>query len=454
MMRSMFSGVSGLKVHQTRMDVIGNNIANVNTVGYKSQRVTFSDVFSQTISGASSANDETGRGGMNAMQVGLGVNVSSIDMLMTQGSAQRTDNPFDLMINGDGFLVVGDASGKYFTRAGAIRQDADGNLVIANGMKVLGWNGPAVKNPITGKNEIPRGEVQEINLSNGENASVKPSKTTDITLSGNISSTDTEVQTSFSFYDSLGNYYSMPITLTKKDGKWNVSMTQVEVSENGTLVKKDVITDQNGNKYEITPPTFTNGAIEFDEFGKIKSPLDQNGKPLPIEFKVTVLKGVAIKDGDKVPDTPTSDIVTGGLDLRVDISTVTQYSVKTNLDPKSNGYAAGTLSGYSIGSDGIITATYTNGEMRPIAQIPLAQFDNPAGLEKVGDNLYAKTNNSGEFDGIGSAGIFNTGVLEMSNVDLSNEFTDMIVTQRGFQANSRIITVSDEMLQELTNLKR
>ncbi len=136
------------------------------------------------------------------------------------------------------------------------------------------------------------------------------------------------------------------------------------------------------------------------------------------------------------------------------ISTLTQYSVKTNLDPKSNGYAAGTLSGYSIGSDGIITATYTNGEMRPIAQVPLAQFDNPAGLEKVGDNLYAKTNNSGEFDGIGSAGIFNTGVLEMSNVDLSSEFTDMIVTQRGFQANSRIITVSDEMLQELTNLKR
>lgn len=454
MMRSMFSGVSGLKVHQTRMDVIGNNIANVNTVGYKSQRVTFSDVFSQTISGASSANDETGRGGMNAMQVGLGVNVSSIDMLMTQGSAQRTDNPFDLMINGDGFLVVGDASGKYFTRAGAIRQDADGNLVIANGMKVLGWNGPAVPNPITGKNEIPRGEVQEINLAKGENASVKPLATTEITLSGNISSTDEKVQTSFSFYDSLGNYYSMPITLTKNpaDGKWAITVPTVEIYDDKGQVQGapvPVITDQNGNKYEIEVPQFNTTDLEFDQLGKLVAPTD------PIEFKVVLKDGVIVKPGDTPPTKPNSNISdANGLSLKVDVSTITQYSVKTNLDPKSNGYAAGTLSGYSIGSDGIITATYTNGEMRPIAQIPLAQFDNPAGLEKVGDNLYAKTNNSGEFDGIGSAGIFNTGVLEMSNVDLSSEFTDMIVTQRGFQANSRIITVSDEMLQELTNLKR
>lgn len=466
MMRSMFSGVSGLKVHQTRMDVIGNNIANVNTVGYKSQRVTFSDVFSQTISGASSANDETGRGGMNAMQVGLGVNVSSIDMLMTQGSAQRTDNPFDLMINGDGFLVVGDASGKYFTRAGAIRQDADGNLVIANGMKVLGWNGPAVENPITGKNEIPRGEVQEINLAKGENASVKPSATTGITLSGNISSTDEKVQTSFSFYDSLGNYYSMPITLSKKDltaqppqpplqaGEWMVGVNKIPIVDN-TLNPPTreayVITDQNGNKYEIEDPTALIGQkLTFETTGKLKEPTTT----IDFNIKIKANGGVIVKDGDTPPIVPNSNITDTGLALKADVSSLTQYSVKTNLDPKSDGYAAGTLSGYSIGSDGIITATYTNGEMRAIAQIPLAQFDNPAGLEKVGDNLYAKTNNSGEFDGIGSAGIFNTGVLEMSNVDLSSEFTDMIVTQRGFQANSRIITVSDEMLQELTNLKR
>ncbi len=450
MMRSMFSGVSGLKVHQTRMDVIGNNIANVNTIGYKSQRVTFSDVFSQTISGASSANDETGRGGRNAMQVGLGVNVSSIDMLMTQGSAQRTDNPFDLMIEGSGFLIVGDASGQYFTRAGALRQDSDGNLVIPNGMKVLGWNGPAVKNPITGKNEIPRGEVQEINLAKGENASVKPSATTEITLSGNISSTDTIVQTSFSFYDSVGNYFSMPLTLTKdlNTGKWGIEVTKTEIIEGGNKRDALVITDQNGNKYEINDPAFTSKELEFDQFGKLVNPAD------PIEFNVTATKGVVVKDGDTPPALPNSNIVNGGLALRADVSKITQYSIKTNLDPKSNGYAAGTLSGYSIGSDGIITATYTNGEMRAIAQIPLAEFDNPAGLEKVGDNLYAKTTNSGEFDGIGSAGTFNTGVLEMSNVDLSSEFTDMIVTQRGFQANSRIITVSDEMLQELTNLKR
>ncbi|MEE1071414.1 MAG: flagellar hook-basal body complex protein, partial [Cellulosilyticum sp.] len=141
--------------------------------------------------------------------------------------------------------------------------------------------------------------------------------------------------------------------------------------------------------------------------------------------------------------------------VSVDISGLTQYATNSTVEGKAtNGNSAGTLSGYSIDKNGVITGTYTNGEKRTMAQVVLAQFDNPAGLEKVGDNLYAATNNSGEFDGIGEAGSFSTGVLEMSNVDLSSEFTDMIVTQRGFQANSRIITVSDEMLQELTNLKR
>ena len=214
MMRSMFSGVSGLKVHQTRMDVIGNNIANVNTVGYKSQRVTFSDVFSQTLQGASSASEDTGRGGLNPMQVGLGVNVSSIDMLMTQGAAQRTDNPFDLMINGDGFIVVGDAEGTYFTRAGALRQDDEGNLIISNGMKVQGW--PSVYDDTTNQYVISQQEVQPINLADPTIKSSTPTMTTKTQLAGNLCNTDTGAYTTqMSFYDSVGNAYKLQLSFER-----------------------------------------------------------------------------------------------------------------------------------------------------------------------------------------------------------------------------------------------
>lgn len=449
MMRSMFSGVSGLKVHQTKMDVIGNNIANVNTVGYKSQRVTFSDVFSQTISGASSASDETGRGGVNAMQVGLGVNVSSIDMLMTQGAAQRTDNPFDLMINGDGFIVVGDETGQYFTRSGALRQDDDGNLVISNGMKVQGWL--ATYNETSNQYVINSQEVQDINLADPTIKNSSPAMTSKVQLSGNINSTETSRTTSVNFYDSIGNYYTLNLKLerestTATDGsvaytpnQWTLSPANIE----GTNV---IVTDAKGNKVEIPQADLMVDdkafplEIKFNANGK----LDTAGTPAQAtSFKLSLGDNVGIETGSLFSD------------IEVDISGLTQYATKTNIDTKSlNGSEAGILSGYSIGGDGIITATYSNGDLRKIAQVVLAEFDNPTGLEKVGDNLYSMTSNSGQFDSIGSAGVFNTGVLEMSNVDLSSEFTDMIITQRGFQANSRIISVSDEMLQELTNLKR
>lgn len=431
MMRSMFAGVSGLKVHQTRMDVIGNNIANVNTMGYKSQRVTFSDVFSQTISGATAANDDTGRGGMNAMQVGLGVSVSSIDMLMTQGAAQRTDNPFDLMIDGDGFMVVGDASGRYYTRAGALRLDDEGNLVIPNGMKVQGWLADA-------NGKIAEQEVQDINLFDPKYQSTNPTATTKAQIAGNICSDEDKVTTSISFYDSLGNYYTMPLEL-KKDSTaagdntvWQLNLMLDETGTNGSM------TDVAGKKYELSPFK-SDIAVEFDKSGQLKKVggVEASSFEFELEFKdPTAINSEFEK-------------------ITVDLSGLTQYATKSTIAGKqTNGNSAGTLSGYSVGNDGVITATYTNGDIRNIAQVVLANFDNPTGLEKVGDNLYAATSNSGEFDGVGDAGTFSTGVLEMSNVDLSAEFTDMIVTQRGFQANSRIITVSDEMLQELTNLKR
>ncbi|MBP3887115.1 MAG: flagellar hook protein FlgE [Cellulosilyticum sp.] len=461
MMRSMFSGVSGLKVHQTRMDVIGNNIANVNTMGYKSQRVTFSDVFSQTISGATAANDDTGRGGMNAMQVGLGVSVSSIDMLMTQGAAQRTDNPFDLMIDGDGFMVVGDATGRYYTRAGALRLDDVGNLVIPNGMKVQGW--------LAGEDgKINAQEVQDINLFDPKYQTTTPAATKEAQIAGNLQSTSKSEEVSISFYDSQGNYYTMPMIFTKgtttTDGtEWTIK--PAKMSEDKTKV---IVTDVSGNQVGLDAAKLKIGEVAADAEVPFKVTFNSNGKLSKIGNTAinqdTADKDKAIKISfiDTKPTTIPTDGSTGTIlgaefndTITVNIAELTQYATKSTATGKStDGTAAGTLSGYSVGNDGIITATYTNGDIRNIAQVVLANFDNPAGLEKVGDNLYAATSNSGEFDGIGDAGTFSTGVLEMSNVDLSAEFTDMIVTQRGFQANSRIITVSDEMLQELTNLKR
>ena len=444
MMRSMFSGVSGLKVHQTRMDVTGNNISNVNTLGYKAQRVTFNEVFSQTLQGASSASDETGRGGRNAMQVGLGVNVSSIDMLMTQGAAQRTDNPFDVMINGSGFLVVGDANGQYFTRAGALRVDDDGNLCIQNGMRVKGWLAQPNAN---GKNEIVKSEVQNISLGSLSGSTSAASTTTKASLSGNINATSSkDEETTISFYDSLGNYYKAAV-------KFKKTTTNGQSTYTPELGK---ITDANGKELKGYTVGVT-GTLSFDADGKLVTTTTGTGDAATTtgdSLKLTFTKATGA-------DAPTANIGAAGTtagapsEIVVDCSKMTQYASKSTLKPEAvDGNAAGSMTGYAIGGDGTITASYSNGDTRVIAQVVVAEFDNPAGLEKVGDNLYNVTTNSGDFDGIGKVGDFSTSCLEMSNVDLSSEFTDMIITQRGFQANSRIITVSDEMLQELTNLKR
>jgi flagellar hook protein FlgE len=445
----MFSGVSGLRVHQTRMDVIGNNIANVNTIGYKSQRVTFNEVFSQTLQSASSASDETGRGGLNPMQVGLGVNVSSIDMLMTQGAAQRTDNPFDLMINGEGFIVVGDATGKYFTRAGALRKDDEGNLIIPNGMKVMGW--PATAD---GK-DIERTEVRALKLDDPATKSTPPQVTTQTSLSGNLNTEDSPLSTQLKMYDSLGNLYTMNIYLQYDSaGEWSISSDKAGAEHN------IVLTDTSGNIYKYNA-AFTSPKIVFDANGK----LDITGATPASDTNFKLFGGAVdlsstdftATDADGNTITKVKATVGGAnpIGVTVDFSTITQYSAKSSPDPKTiDGKAAGKMSGYDVGADGRITAYYDNGDRRLLGQIVVAQFDNPAGLEKVGDNLYNATANSGDFDNIGKVGTFQAGVLEMSNVDLSKEFTEMIITQRGFQANSRIISVSDEMLQELTNLKR
>jgi len=464
MMRSMFSGVSGLRTHQTRMDVIANNISNVNTVGFKASRTTFDEVFSQTITGASAASEATGRGGVNPMQVGLGTNVASVDRVMSRGMAQRTERSLDLMIDGDGFFIVGDVTGTFFTRAGALDLDQEGNLVISSGMRVLGWETvPDPDNP--GQFVVQRGPVQPINIS-GEKQFTPPEATSNISFTGNVDPfASGPVTLTKSFFDSLGNRYVMDVTLTfnRNEGAAN--------SDTWTVVIPGVAfpNDDRNNPVNIAapgqpitdPPAGFSFNLTFDSNGLPYSivPGDAPGgagggyfNPVPPQLPFTM------------PTIPlgTPNLVGGatlggeGNLLALDFSGLTQFgNERVNVRSNTvNGRTAGTLDGLSITPDGVIMGRYSNDEIRPLGQIPIAEFVNPAGLESVGGNLFRATLNSGEFDGLGREGIMRAGVLEMSNVDLSSEFTDMIVTQRGFQASSRLITTADDMIQELVNLKR
>jgi len=432
----MFSGVSGLRTHQTKMDVIAHNISNVNTVGFKSSRVTFNDVFSQTVQGASRANDNTGRGGTNAMQIGLGVNVASIDKNMSTGAAQRTDRALDVMINGDGFFIVSDGSGQFFTRAGAFEVDAAGNLHM-NGMRVNGWD-------IDDDWNIVRDQVSPINLG-GFKESSPPEVSTEIRVEGNLNADAVRANggtppthiSSISIFDSLGNRWVVEARFELGTSAAGVTEWEVNFGTQAFL---------NGDR-RSTPVTIANPgpvAIEFDDQGRL----------IPGGGDLTA-GSVTLDFGS--PNFPTAATIGDGGDIEFDFSFLNQFgSMVTNASfDTRNGAAPGTLEGLSVGSDGIITGRYSNGDMRTLGQIAIATFRNPAGLEAVGNNLFATSPNSGEFNGQGveTSNIMG-GVLEMSNVDLSAEFTEMITTQRGFQASSRLITTSDEMLQELVNLRR
>lgn len=437
MMRSLYSGVAGLRTHQTKMDVIGNNIANVNTVGFKSQSVTFSDVLYQTTQNASGANEETGAGGTNAKQIGLGSQVSAISTKITEtGGYQTTNNPFDMMINGDSFFVVNNNGVNYFTKAGNFQLDTNGTLVTSQGYAVMGWQAD-------GEGNIMVDNVSAINLYSPENQYADPVATTAATVSGNINKEDESFSAAggtrsvnISFYDNLGYRYQATLQISQND-EYEYGITASAVSCNGRTLELD--------EAQLGDLVADNTVIGFNEAdGTLNNPADGI-----ITLNVTSL-GIAALESD----------------ITVDFSTVTCRGTETSLessrgalDGSGAGRAVGTMTEVSIGQDGKISASYDNGDQRVVAQIVVANFVNPSGLEKIGDNLFQATLNSGEFDGIGQdvtadGGYFATGVLEMSNVDLAAEFTDMITTQRGYQANSRIITVSDTLLEELINLKR
>lgn len=471
-MRSLFSGVSGLRIHQTKMDVIANNIANVNTVGYKGNRVTFSDLFSQTLSGASRANEATGRGGVNSRQIGLGVGLASIDKLMGRGATQVTDRQLDAMIDGDGFFIVGDATGNYFTRAGAFTIDGDGNLVLAsNGMRVMGWDAvPDVNNP--GQFIINSGVVGPLEIYS-ENKQVMPAtSTTSVAFVGNINAITNPdpISRTMEIFDTLGRRFVIDVQYELIGDEWSFQMFNLAYpdGDRDNPVYLDITVggaqiDISVQPYDAeNPPADASQFIEIHQLSfNTNGFLEEGFENLALVFDVVpgALSPDAELGGSFV--NPNDNNTAGNNGVLINFSSLTQLraessSVRANV---LNGNSMGDLIDMSIGPDGIISGIYSNGERRSLGQIPVAIFSNPEGLDRMGGNLFRATLNSGNFDGVGvevgaGGGQMLGGSLEMSNVDLAGEFTEMITTQRGFQASSRAITTSDDMLQELVNLKR
>lgn len=479
MMRSLFSGVSGLKVHQTKMDVIGNNISNVNTIGFKSSTVTFADVFYQTTQNASGPNNATGTTGRNAMQIGLGSNVASItSSITTSGASQRTDNPFDIMIEGDSFFIVNKGGTNYFTKSGSFNIDASGTLCTPFGAAVMGWQ----VDP-NDETKTVADKVSPLTIMSPENLYAEPEATTACYISGNIDSMDTQLNTetgkmvNLTFYDSLGHSYTADMIIRRPDDADGINNYGVQIldikDESGLSIfvkanKEDDGTVTYTQSDRVTGASLNEetGSVNFDEkTGKVQ--LSMNAIPLTFNAATGQFSGIGDENSKTV--TLTVQAENGPFKaIAIDFSQITMYSssgsssleaTRGDLTGNGAGKQVGNMTGVSIDASGKIYGKYDNGDSRLLGQIAVASFSNPAGLEAVGNSMFAATQNSGDFDGIGQdptqgGGSLTTGVLEMSNVDLSQQFTDMITTQRGFQANSRIITTSDTLLEELINLKR
>lgn len=484
MMRALFAGVAGLRTHQTRMDVIGNNIANVNTTAYKSQSMTFSDLMYQTTQAASGANATTGVGGVNARQIGLGSKTSAIKTaISTQGASQTTNDPFDVMISGDAFFVVSNGSTNFFTRDGSFYIDGKGNLAMtSNGYNVMGWQLDTDPN---NAGNIKKDTVSALRIMTPENMTYPPEATSKATISGQVDKFDPDINASsgrimnLDFFDNQGYKYTAKLSIHAVDGdkgqfavrfddilNANGKSIFAAVADGGNgITPGDVVLSTGvGNATATTPVTLPNGKAA----GRGTASLNYvNG-----QGTFENVNGTAGTAGGSTIALHFNNAAGASTlnfsDIEIDFSNTQNYNVNATStigavpgEPNGNGSGRkiGEMSGITIQKDGMIYASYDNGCTKLLGQIAVATFANPSGLAKEGDNLYSATMNSGEFDGIGEditegGGYMNSGILEMSNVDLAAEFTEMITTQRGFQANSRIITVSDTLLEELTNLKR
>jgi flagellar hook protein FlgE len=412
MLRSLFSAISGLQAHQTKMDVTGNNIANVNTVGYKSQTTVFEDTLSQMLRNGSAPTATTA--GTNPAQIGLGTKVAEIATNFSQGSTQSTGRSTDFLISGDGFFVTKSGSQQLYTRAGSFDVDGSGRLVTPDGNILQGWM--AVNGTITAN-----GPLQDLSIPAGK--TLPPVATTKGAVTGNLSADaadGTAVQKQVTMYDPLGNAHQISYVFTNTSGttpnSWSVTAK-----------------DENGNTLPTTPSSITWNTT--------------TSKFAPASFSV---------DPSSLSPTATWN------PIPVDLGGATQYGGQDSLaatTPVSGaGSALGTLESFSLGSDGTITGVFSNGLRQAIGQLALASFANPNGLIKAGNSSFEVGDNSGTpqigLAGSGGRGTLQAGALEMSNVDLAQEFTGLIIAQRGFQANSKVITTSDQILNDLVNMKQ
>jgi len=444
------------------MDVIGNNISNVNTIGFKKGRVNFQDMISQSMGGAAKPTDELG--GVNPKQVGLGMAIASIDTIHTQGSLQTTGKMDDLAVQGNGFFIMRSGAKQFYTRAGAFGLDQDGTLVNpANGLKVQGWTSETIDGQSFINNASDPGDLF-IPIGGKDPAAA----TTEVEFACNLDKRLPEIADGAGaaetregtwsidkdLYDTFGNVHKMNISFTKVTGvanQWQATVAVDGDAELDTNTNIEIGAENNaGNTF----------LLNFDNLGSLSSIEDAQGDTIA---EGSMLIPVSFDIADTTPDAA-GNLIRQTFNLNLgDVgsytNSVTQFAETSSTKAfKQDGYGMGYLDAYKIDQNGIITGVYSNGTNRELGQVALASFVNPGGLEKAGDSTFVVTNNSGDPNigpsGIAGKGKFIAGALEMSNVDLAEQFTDMIVTQRGFQANSKTITTSDQMLQELLQLKR
>lgn len=463
MMRSLYSGVSGLQNHQTRMDVIGNNISNVNTTGFKRGRVNFQDMISQQVGGAAKPTEELG--GVNPKDVGLGMTIATIEQVFSQGNLQTTGVSTDVAIQGNGFFILKDGDESFYTRNGQFGLDSNGTLVNpANGQRVQGWmardlNGEQIVQTAATPTDlvVPVG-------------SKDPAKATEnVLFACNLNKNTAEIQegasesdiakgtwgTEEKIYDSFGKEHLLSVSFTKVPGVANSWQATVNVdADNADFTQTRVglgTTDGVQNTF----------IVNFDNYGQLASVEDSSGNisnqegEIILQTSFTVPEANADENGN--PHRQTFSINLGTIGSMK--NTITQSASPSSTKAYSqDGYKLGYLDNFKIDSSGTITGVYSNGTNRVIGQLALATFANDRGLEKAGNNTYVETNNSGQANigesGIAGKGSLLAGALEMSNVDLSEQMTDMIVTQRGFQSNAKTIQTADTLLETVLSLKR
>ncbi len=433
MLQAMLSGVASIKAQQSRMNVIGDNLANVNTTAFKSSRVSFAEMMSQTSRSASGATG--GRGGVNPIQFGLGVSVSATDMNNNQGALNQTNRQTDLAIQGNGYFVTSNSQRMGYTRDGSFQVDSSGNLVqAATGERVLGWKADSLGIIDATKALSATDYVQIPNSLNSVQVTSKA------IWAGNLNAASVPADTvtsSIRVYDSLGGSHDLNLVMTNHQ---NPPAGTPPAGANSSFDWQVWEGPAGTGTLMGSSASAGNERMYFDTSGKRVTAL-----PVGTDNKVTVAPPVG------TPYAP----FTIGLNFNA-VSQLTGASQVNAID--QDGFAPGSLQNFAISQDGIITGIFTNGLTRPIAQIAMAGFSNPEGLERSGNNMFLESDNSGKaligLPRTGSRGILNTGFLEQSNVDIGSEFTDLIVTQRGFQANTKVVTTVDELLQELINMKR